>query len=205
LVSWVEQLCGGVTGVPPIGSQWGSVFESSPGDGEFVEFLDSCFCLDDDHRMFRLQPRPLVLIVVYLVVIATVAAAEGPPPPGPKDRCAVCGMFVAQHPNWIAAIIEADGSRHYFDGPKDLFRFLLREGGSVTENSEIWVTDYYTTKPLRARDAVFVRGSDVLGPMGAELVPLASAELAESFRTDHGGDDPLAFGEIDDAVLRSLE
>jgi nitrous oxide reductase accessory protein NosL len=114
-------------------------------------------------------------------------------------------MFVAPHPNWIATIVEADGSRHYFDGPKDLFRFLSREDDPPTGDPEIWVTDYYTTKPLRARDAVFVRGSDVLGPMGAELVPLASTELAESFRTDHGGEDPLSFEEIDAAVLRSLE
>jgi nitrous oxide reductase accessory protein NosL len=114
-------------------------------------------------------------------------------------------MFVAPHPNWIASVIEADGTRHYFDGPKDLFRFLLRDGDSVTGDSEIWVTDYYTIKPLRARDAVFVRGSDVLGPMGVELVPLASTELAESFRVDHGGEDPLAFDEIDAAVVRSFE
>jgi nitrous oxide reductase accessory protein NosL len=41
--------------------------------------------------------------------------------------------------------------------------------------------------------------------MGAELVPLASAELAESFRTDHGGDEPLTFDEIDAPVLQALE
>ncbi len=117
----------------------------------------------------------------------------------------MCGMFVAPYPNWIATVVEPDGSHRFFDGPKDLFRYLLGEGGSAATDAEIWVTDYYTTKPLNARDAVYVRGSDVLGPMGAELVPLATAEFAESFRADHGGEVPLTFDEIDAAVLRSLE
>ncbi len=147
----------------------------------------------------------MALIVACLVLTATVTASEGPPAPGPKDRCAVCGMFVAPFPNWIATIIETDGARRFFDGPKDLFRFLLGEGASVVPDAEIWVTDYYTTKPLRARDAMYVLGSDVLGPMGAELVPLTSTEAAESFRVDHGGEDPLTFDEIDAAVMRSLE
>ena len=155
--------------------------------------------------MSRLQPILVVCIVAALAVTTTVAASEGPPPPGPKDRCAVCGMFVAKYPNWIATITDADGSSQFFDGPKDLFRFLLREGDSVTREAEIWVTDYYTTKPIRARDAVFVIGSDVLGPMGAELVPLSSVDHAESFRVDHGGERPLGFDEIDETVLRSLE
>ena len=81
----------------------------------------------------------------------------------------------------------------------------MSKDGSTARDAEIWVTDYYTTKPLKARDAVFVAGSDVFGPMGAELVPLASTEFAESFRADHGGEDPLTFDEIDAAVMRSLE
>ena len=132
-------------------------------------------------------------------------AAEGPPPPGPKDRCAICGMFVAKYPAWVATIVTAGGARHCFDGPKDLFRFLAREKGAEDPQTEIWVTDYYTTKPVKARGAVYVRGSDVMGPMGAELVPLASPAHAESFRADHGGEAPLAFDAIDEAVLRALE
>jgi len=167
--------------------------------------LDTSFCLDDDPCMSQLQTRRVVWIVAFLIVPAMVAASEGPPPPGPKDRCAVCGMFVAKYPNWIATITYTDESRHFFDGPKDLFRFLLRKEQSKTTVAEIWVTDYYTTKPLKAREAVYVAGSDVLGPMGAELVPLATAALAESFRTDHGGGEVLTFDDVDDTVLQSLD
>lgn len=146
----------------------------------------------------------VLCFVIPVIVTGTVAAADGPPPPGAKDRCATCGMFVAKYPSWVATIEYADGSRKYFDGPKDLFKYRARDGASAVE-IEIWVTDYYTTKPMKARDAFFVRGSDVLGPMGAELVPLASREFAESFRADHGGEPPLLFDEIDETVLRALE
>jgi len=114
-------------------------------------------------------------------------------------------MFVAKYPNWVATIAYADGSHRFFDGPKDLFRYLVKEGDSATVEAEIWVTDYYTTKPINAHDAVYVAGSDVFGPMGAELIPLATADLAESFKADHGGAAVLAFDGIDEAVLRSLE
>lgn len=114
-------------------------------------------------------------------------------------------MFVAKYPNWIATIAYSDGSQSFFDGPKDLFRYLVKEGETATRDAEIWVTDYYTTKPLRAREAVYIAGSDVLGPMGAELIPLASTDLAESFRTDHGGGEVLAFDDVDADVLRSLD
>lgn len=114
-------------------------------------------------------------------------------------------MFVAKYPNWVATIAYTDGSYRFFDGPKDLFRYLVGEDDPAIVDGEIWVTDYYTTKPIRAREAVYVAGSDVLGPMGAELVPLATIDLAESFRVDHGGADVLGFDAIDETVLRSLE
>lgn len=167
--------------------------------------LDTFLGLDDDRCMSRHQSRVIVCFAVFLASVVIVAASKGPPPPGPKDRCAVCGMFVAKYPNWIATIVSADRAPRFFDGPKDLFRFLASEEGKGIAEAEIWVTDYYTTKPLNAREVVYVAGSDVLGPMGAELVPLATAALAESFRTDHGGGEVLSFDDVDEAVLRSLE
>lgn len=155
--------------------------------------------------MVKHQPCVLTWLAVCLVLAGVAAAADGPPVPGPKDRCSTCGMFVAKYPSWVATIVYEDGSRRFFDGPKDLFRFRSNQEPSTVQEVEVWVTDYYTTKPMNARDAFFVCGSDVLGPMGAELIPLASVELAESFRTDHGGEAILVFNDVDADVLRSLE
>lgn len=151
-------------------------------------------------------PTLVVSLVVAVVALGAARAADRAPcDPGPKDRCATCGMLVAKYPAWIATIVRPDGSCLYFDGPKDLFRYLANHGADIDSTAEIRVTDYYTAKPIKARDAVFVRGSDVLGPMGVELVPLASAAFAEEFRSDHGGEPALTFDEVDDGVLEALE
>jgi len=151
-----------------------------------------------------------VLAVGFCVVcLAAVAVfASEPPRPGPRDRCAVCGMFVAEYPNWVAAIEVEHGRHLFFDGPKDMFRFLLEpekyargEDLDRDDVERIWVTDYYTTRMIDAKTAFFVVGSDVTGPMGPELVPMATREAAESFKADHGGDRILAFADVtSDAV-----
>ena len=125
--------------------------------------------------------------------------AADPRPPTAEDRCGVCGMFVAKYPNWVATVVFADGSQVFFDGPKDLFRYLLdleKYRAKDRKISEVFVTDYYRTAFIDARSAFFVSGSDVMGPMGGELIPLEKREEAETFAKDHGGREILEFDDI---------
>jgi copper chaperone NosL len=127
------------------------------------------------------------------------AAATKPLPPGPDDRCAVCGMFVEKYHPWVATIVFADGGQVFFDGPKDLFRFLLDpEKFKVQDRaiSGVFVTDYYRVRFIDAKSAFFVAGSDVMGPMGGELVPLEKRDDAETFALDHGGQEVLEFDDV---------
>jgi copper chaperone NosL len=55
------------------------------------------------------------------------------------------------------------------------------------------VTEYYSTKLQRAESVYFVSGSEVMGPMGAELVPIGDREQAETFRRDHDGKKIMRF------------
>jgi nitrous oxide reductase accessory protein NosL len=110
-------------------------------------------------------------------------------------------MFVAPHPTWIAVVVFDDGSRASFDGPKDMFRFLLdletyQPGTSRDRVAEVWVKDYYTTRWIDARSASFVLGTDVLGPMGRELVPVSTTDAAVTLLEDHGGQRILAFDQV---------
>jgi nitrous oxide reductase accessory protein NosL len=142
------------------------------------------------------------------------ASSPADPPasisPGPREKCPVCGMFVARHPEWVAAVTFADGSRAVFDGAKDAFRFLLEPGrylpGKRAEDVRaVAVTDYYAVRPVDARAAYFVLGSDVFGPMGRELVPFAAEADAREFLADHRGTRILRFAEVGPAVLEELE
>jgi nitrous oxide reductase accessory protein NosL len=63
------------------------------------------------------------------------------------------------------------------------------------------VTDYYRVKPIDATTALYVAGSDVMGPMGHELVPLENRDDAETFARDHGGTEILLFDEVTPAKI----
>ena len=149
-----------------------------------------------------MESRKLIAAFAVAVLVCGVcatAAATEPRPPGPDDRCAVCGMFVQKYHPWVAAIVFADGAQAFFDGPKDLFRYLLdleKYKAKDRPIAEIVVTDYYRVRFIDAKTAFFVAGSDVMGPMGAELIPLEKREDAETFSLDHGGGEILEFDEI---------
>ena len=118
-------------------------------------------------------------------------------------------MFVSKYPNWIAQIIFDDKTYVFFDGTKDMLKYyfdLNKYNPKKTRDDivMIWVTDYYTTRLIDGKKAVYVTNSDVLGPMGKELIPHASAKAANHFVKDHGGDKILAFGEIDLNLVESL-
>ena len=119
-------------------------------------------------------------------------------------------MLVAKYPNWVAVVVYADGHAHFFDGAKDLFKFLpapekFAPGHSREQIVEISVTEYYGLKRIDARQAYYVIGSDVLGPMGHELIPLESEADAADFLKEHQGKRILGFDQVTPEVIHSLE
>jgi copper chaperone NosL len=138
--------------------------------------------------------------------------AEKPTPrkPDPKDKCPVCGMFVHKYPDWTAQVLWKDGTTTYFDGAKDFFKLLLDMPKYAPKRTRdeivsMFVSEYYKAAPIDATKAFYVIGSDVLGPMGHELVPLASKAEAEEFMRDHRGKRILSFEEVTPAVLKTLD
>jgi len=125
----------------------------------------------------------------------------------PKERCPVCGMFVAKYPAWFTQVRLGDGTLKSFDGVKDLMAFFFNPasfGAPGQAVKEIWVKDYYTLDWLDGRAVWYVVGSDVYGPMGHEFIPFASAAAAENFRKDHKGTRVVRFAEITEPLVQSL-
>ena len=132
------------------------------------------------------------------------------PTPGSKDTCPVCGMFVALYPDWVATVLYKDGHAHHFDGAKDLFKYLLNlpkyaPGHRQADIAAIGVTEYYGVTRIDARTAWYVIGSDTLGPMGHELIPLTTSAEAEEFRKDHQGKRIVRFADVDLKLLENLD
>jgi len=128
----------------------------------------------------------------------------------PKDKCPVCGMFVAKYPDFVSEIIFRDGSYVVFDGVKDMLKFYFRPDKyqakkKQTDIDSIYVTDYYDLTLIDGTKAFYVLGSDVYGPMGRELIPFSSRVNAEEFRKDHKGKSVFEFREITYDTLKGLD
>jgi nitrous oxide reductase accessory protein NosL len=154
----------------------------------------------------------MMLISAALSGFPGTASRQPQPPakPSPRDKCPVCGMFVAGYRDFLAATVFKDGSTFYFDGPKDMFRFLFdpakySPGREKADIGSVWVTDYYSLALIDGSAAFFVRGSDILGPMGAELIPFAKEAEAKEFMNDHKGEALLLFKDITPDVIASLD
>lgn len=119
-------------------------------------------------------------------------------------------MFVAPYPGWTGVIVLKNRHALFFDGPKDLFTYYhniakYSPGRSRSDIAAVWVKDYYTLAPTDGRKALYVIGSDVLGPMGKELVPFINEADAATFLKDHKGAKILRFDDINPQVLKLLE
>jgi nitrous oxide reductase accessory protein NosL len=153
-------------------------------------------------------------LAVCLGLVTSTTYAQTPataaPIPNAKEACPVCGMLVAKYPNWIATVVYANGDAHHFDGPKDFFKYVLNTSRYAPKHrkediSSLWVTDFYNLKRIDARQAWYVVGSDVVGPMGEELIPLATEEDAKEFLQDHHGSKTFRFNEISRAIIEKVD
>lgn len=158
--------------------------------------------------------RRLFLAGLLLCALASTAHAQqalsGIPKPGVKDLCPVCGMLVSKYQNWAATVLYMDGHAHHFDGAKDLFKYLqdlpkYAPGHRTDDMRSIAVTDFYNLDKIDAKKALYVLGSDVLGPMGHELVPLATRADADDFMKDHKGKRVLGFDQVTKEIVEKLD
>jgi len=118
-----------------------------------------------------------------------------------KDKCQVCGMHMHHYPNWVSRIKYPKNETYNFDGMKCMFKFYFNNKEGITD---ILVQDYYTLKTINAKEAFFVVGSDIYGPMGHELIPFKDEKSAKSFSLEHKGKQVLFFDEITEYLVRSL-
>jgi len=69
----------------------------------------------------------------------------------------------------------------------------------------IYLTEYYNYKVIDGTKAFYVIGSDVLGPMGKELIPFETMADASDFSKDHKGKRILRFENVSREVVKSFE
>jgi len=132
-----------------------------------------------------------------------------------NEKCPVCGMFTYKYPKWATQIFYKNGNdehHHSFDGVKDLMKFYFNamawgsyENSKKEYISDILVTDYYSQKAIDGTKAFYVIGSDVLGPMGNELIPFSQEADAKTFFHDHNGKTIVTFDKITKEEVYTLD
>ena len=150
------------------------------------------------------------LILLSLATSLAWGGERKPVKPSQKDKCPVCGMFVAKYPDFAAQVQFRNGNLLHFDGAKDFFKYYQNisrytPGRKQGDIAAILVTSYYSLSPIDAQTAWYVTGSDVFGPMGRELVPFEKEAEAREFLKDHKGKSLLRFRDVTPAIVKELD
>lgn len=160
-----------------------------------------------------------ILLGLFLALVLTQTTAlitdiyggeRKPTKPTPKDKCPVCGMFVAKYPDFLAEILYKDGSSAFFDGTKDMFKYYFnlkkyQPSKNLSDIDSLYVTNYYDLTLIDGFSAHYVMGSDIYGPMGRELIPFEKEADAKQFMKDHKGKSILKFKEVTYEMVKSLD
>ena len=141
--------------------------------------------------------RQFVLAVSSALALVSISAL-----PGCKkaERCKHCGMKIDPTSAWRTELVGDDGKVTTFDTPRCA---LTSWRSGATPAKSIRVQEYYDRKERDGNDVRFIIGGDVLGPMGADLVPV-DPPRASKFIQDHAADRALRLDEITSAVLAGI-
>lgn len=150
-----------------------------------------------------------VIAAIFLLWSRPAEAAQATEPTIDRNvRCPVCGMFVAKFPQWLTQLKLSDGRTETFDGVKDMMAYYHSPqsygAAAGVAVREVRVKDYYRQEWIDGRQAVYVLGGDVYGPMGHDLIPFGEQSGAENFMKDHKGRRILLFAEITPQLIESL-
>ena len=137
----------------------------------------------------------LTLLVASAASIAT-ACTRGR---SQGDRCAFCGMRIDPASAWRADLVNGDVTTH-FDTPRCA---LLAWRSGKTPATSLRVQEFYDRAWRDGSELHFAIGSDVIGPMGADLVPIDPSRVAK-FRADHTASDALPLDAITTATLDTI-
>jgi copper chaperone NosL len=154
--------------------------------------------------------KGILFLIIFFLSAVSFAGGLKEPTPSPKDKCPVCGMYVAMFPDWIARIEFKDSTEAIFDGAKCMFKYYLglkkyNPARNPKDMTVISVKDYYSKKSIDALQAFFVIWTDVYGPMGHEPIPFEKAADAKKFLKEHRGKKILRFKDINPSVIMSLD
>ncbi len=145
-------------------------------------------------RALRPSRRALLAGAVALVACSKTGA---------DARCELCGMKLDPASPWRAELVATDGKTHSFDTPRCALT-ALRKGKVAGSGAAVRVQEFYDRTWVAGTEVDFVVGSDVIGPMGPDLVPVGHARAAK-FVKDHGDGRALALDAVTPDAMDAIK
>lgn len=118
-----------------------------------------------------------------------------------QHDCIHCGMPSEEFPKWQSKIKTNSGEKRSCS-PRCMFISVLDI--EVKNVKSIKIREYYNQKEIDAKKAFYVIGSDIIGPMGKDLVPFATEADAKEFMQDHKGKKILEFGQVNLKIIQEM-
>ncbi len=118
--------------------------------------------------------------------------------------CGNCGMPANEFPQFHAKVQNKDQKTVWFCSTRCLFIGALKPNSPYEGASQRQVMDYYENKFIDAESAIYVMGSDVPGPMGADLIPHKDQQAAEEFMKEHQGKKMLKATEVNKEIIKEM-
>ncbi len=140
----------------------------------------------------------LILLLIVLFGMTSYAFAQ-PRKIESHKECPLCGMYPARYPQFNCQIVFKDCSYEAFDSAIGLLVYLLfseKAGIKPGPVAKIYFKDYFKESWLEAGKTFFVTGSEIMGPMGVEFLPVDSEQAAEELKRQEKGKDIIHFRKI---------
>lgn len=128
-----------------------------------------------------------------------------------ETRGLVRHMLVYKDPTWVAKVVTKDLKEFYFTSPKSLLEFYYNpekwpkaKAETADQLKDIIVTDYKTLKPIDARYAFYVYGSNKTSTAGDDLPAFKNIDDAKYFMSKNKGKRVLSFNQISRGLIDLL-
>jgi len=140
-------------------------------------------------------------LILFLIVLfgMTSWAFSQPTKIESHKECPLCGMYPARYSQFNCQIVFKDGRYEAFDSAVGLVVYLLfpdNTGIEIQPIAKIYFKDYLKESWLEAGKTFFVTGSEIMGPMGVEFLPVDSEQAAEELKKQEKGQDIIHFKTI---------
>jgi nitrous oxide reductase accessory protein NosL len=140
---------------------------------------------------------PILILIVFIGLLSGVSAQ--PKKIEAHKECPLCGMYPARYPQFSCQIVFTDGTYEAFDSAIGLLVYLLfpdKTGIKPKPVTKIYYKDYVKESWIEAGKTFFVAGSEIMGPMGVEFLPVDSEQAAKELKKQEKGQDITHFKEI---------